>query len=151
MEYFKVLVLIVHISAAAVLFGVPLGLTRMVRGALAKGSETFKLAAQEAAFKGKLAGMSSMVTLMSGLGLIFLAGGFAIVPKNFHAALALMLGAFAVSITVMRPNIARLVEASLKEPIDESSARAAVAKLGMGTGILHALWIVILGLMFVRF
>jgi hypothetical protein len=42
MEYFKVLVLIVHISAAAVLFGVPLGLTRMVRGALAKGSETFK-------------------------------------------------------------------------------------------------------------
>jgi hypothetical protein len=151
MEYFKILVLVVHISASALLFGAPLGLPRLVRNGLAKGGESFRLAAGEAAFKAKLAGMGSMVTLMSGLGLIFLGGGFAIVPKNFHAALLVMLGAFAISISVMRPNTMRLVEASQKEPIDEAAARQAIGKLGMGSGILHALWLVILILMFVRF
>lgn len=151
MEYFKLVVLLVHISAAAILFGAPLGLVRTTRSALSKGPATFTHAAQEAAFKAKLAGMSSMVTLMSGLGLIFLGGGFAIVPKNFHAALAVMLAAFAVSLTVMRPNTLRLVKASEMNPIDEQGARAALGKLGMGSGILHGLWVVMLTLMFVRF
>jgi hypothetical protein len=151
MEYFKVLVLVVHVSTAALLLGAPLGLVRSARTALGRSSDAFKLATQDAAFKAKLAGMGSMLTLLSGLGLIFLGGGFAIVPKNFHAALALMLVAFGVSLTVMRPNTLRLVDASLKEPIDEPAARAALRKLGMGSGILHALWLTMLTLMFVRF
>jgi hypothetical protein len=151
MEYLKVLSLIVHVSAAALLFGAPLGLARTVRKALAQGGETFKLAAQDAALRAKLAGMGSLVTLISGLGLIFIDGGFASVPKNFHVALLVMLGALGVSLAVMRPNTLRLVDASTSNPIDEQAARAAVAKLGMGGGMLHGLWLVVLTLMFVRF
>jgi hypothetical protein len=56
-----------------------------------------------------------------------------------------------VSLAVMRPNTLRLVDASTSNPIDEQAARVAVAKLGMGGGMLHGLWLIVLTLMFVRF
>ena len=80
-----------------------------------------------------------------------LGGGFGVVTKNFHVALLLLLLAFGFSVAWMRPNVMKLVRASEQSPIDRAAADRAVGKLGMGSGILHALWLVILILMFYRF
>jgi hypothetical protein len=151
MEYLKILVVVLHVASAAMLFGAPLGLVRMARSALKSGEVPFKLAAVEAGRRGKMAGMGSMATLLTGLILIFLGGGFGVVTKNFHVALLLMLVAFGFSFGWMRPNGAKLVQASEKTPIDQAAAEHALKKLGMGSGILHTLWLVILTLMFYRF
>lgn len=151
MEYLKILVVVLHVASAALLFGVPLGSVRMARSALASGEGAFKLAAVEADRKGKLAGMGSMGTLLTGLILIFIGGGFGVVTKNFHVALLLMLVAFGFSMTWMRSNGAKLVRASETSPVDRAAAELALGKLGMGSGILQAVWLVILTLMFYRF
>jgi hypothetical protein len=93
--------------------------------------------------------MFSILTLLTGLGLIFVVGGFGAVPINIHISLTLMLIALAVSITLMRPATGRLVELTQAESLNVEAATAAVRKLTMGQGILHLLWIVILTMMIV--
>jgi hypothetical protein len=151
MEYVKLVLVILHVSAVAMLFGAPLGLARMARAALSRNDEAFKLAAEEAARRTKLTVMSSIGTLLTGIALIFFIGGFAAAPKNFHAALGVLLLAMLFSFLWMRPNTVKLVQSSLKNPIDRSGADAALKKLGMGGGILHLAWLINLTLMFYRF
>jgi hypothetical protein len=151
MEYVKLIVVVLHVASAALLFGAPLGLVRMARTALEKNDDAFKLAAIEAGRRAKLTQIGSLATLVTGLSLIFLSGGFAIVSKNFHAALGVTLLAIAFSLVWMRPNTMQLVRASAATPIDKDSARKALAKLGMGGGILQGVWLLNLTLMFLRF
>jgi hypothetical protein len=151
MEFIKLLLVVIHVSAAALLFGAPLGVVRMARSALAKGEESFKFAAQEAARRGKLTFIAALVTLVTGLSLIFMIGGFALAPKNFHTALLLLLLGTVFSVAWMKPNTTRLVQASEQSPLDRAAAEKALGKLGMGSGILQALWLVVLTLMFFRF
>jgi len=147
----RLVLLLVHISAAAMLFGAPMGLVGSVKRALAAGDEALKLAATDAQRRGKLAGIGSMLTLLTGLALIFNAGGFGAVSTNYHAALAVMLGAIGFSAGVMRPSTAGLVAAASAVPVDRSGAQAAVKRLAMGSGVLHSLWLVTLFLMLYRF
>lgn len=147
----KLALLLVHVSFAAVLFGAPMGLVGNVRRALGAGDESLRIAAIDAARRAKMAGMSSILTLLTGIGLIFVAGGFAAVSKNFHAALGLMLVAVGLSVAIMRPNTAKLVAAAQAQPSDRGAAEAALKKLAMGSGVLHLLWVILLALMFYRF
>lgn len=148
---FRIALLVVHIAFAAVLFGAPLGLVGSCRRALAAGNEALRHAAADAARRGAIAGISSLGTLLTGIGLIFLSGGFGAVTRNYHVALTVMLVAFGVSAAIMRPNTAKLVEAARKDPVDRKGVEAALGRLGMGSGILQGLWLVILILMLHRF
>lgn len=147
----RLILLVFHIASAATLFGVPLGLAGSIRRAKTGGPGALRHAAADAERRGQIAGMSSLLTLVTGIALIFNAGGFAATTKNFHAALGLMLLALGISVTVMRPATAKLVEAVGKDPIDDATVEACRKKLAMGSGILQAMWVVLLVLMFYRF
>jgi uncharacterized membrane protein len=143
----RVLLLILHIAAAALLFGSPLGIVRNAKSALDAHPSAFKLAAQEAARRGALAGIASLVTLLSGVALILLAGGFAVVQPRFHISLTLLLVAMIFSGVFMRPRTKKLVASSQQDPLPKQEVLGTLKQLAMGSGILHTVWLVILVLM----
>lgn len=150
MDIFYRVLLTVHIAAAAVLLGASLGLAGGLKKNLQAARETFLALAKDAARRGMITGVASAVTLSTGVALIFTVGGFGAVPVPIHIALLLMLGAVAVSATILRPSLARAVSLGETEPFDRDQAQASIKKIAMATGIVHLLWIVNLILMLFR-
>ncbi|NKB67316.1 MAG: hypothetical protein GKR89_09675 [Candidatus Latescibacteria bacterium] len=146
-----VILLVLHITFAAVLFGGSLGLVGNLRRALASGPEALRHAAEDAKRRDAIAGISAMLTLLTGFALVFERGGFAVLSTNFHIAITLMIVAIVFAFAWMKPSTARLVKAVGQDPIDTAGAEQAVKKLAMGSGILHAAWLVLLVLMVYRF
>ncbi len=142
--------LVLHISSAALLLGATTGMLRNLRRTAALGKEAFALAVEDAGGRAKVMMKAGPTTLLTGLGLIFLLGGFAVVPLNIHIALALMLLAQVVSVTVMRPAMGRLLKIAGEPVFDPGAVSAPLKKLAMGQGILHLLWLSMLVLMLVR-
>ncbi len=145
---YKIL-LIIHISAAAVTLGASTGLLRNLRRTLEAGKATFALAAEDALRRGKIMGVSSFMVLWTGISLIFVRGGFKAVPVPYHIALVIMLGAITISLTIMRPTSAQIVVLSTAETLDKDGISKKLKKLAMGQGILHLSWLTMLILMFV--
>lgn len=150
MDPLRLVVLLVHISAAALLFGGGIGIVRNLKATLELSRDAFKLATADAVRRGNLMGLGSILTLATGLGLMFMAGGFAAVPLNFHMALAIMLGAIVVSSVIVRPSVMKLSGLALAENVDKEACLKLTKRLAMGTGILHLLWFAMLTLMFLR-
>jgi len=148
----RLLLLLVHITAAAFLFGAGTGVARPIRRSLEFGQKAILGAAEDLVQRGKMIGMSSLTTLLTGVVLLATRlEGFGKSPKNFHAALGLMLVAVLVSVFLMRPtSMAILAEARKEAPAPQTFA-ALLKRLAMGQGILHLLWVVILVLMLIRF
>jgi hypothetical protein len=90
--------------------------------------------------------VAAVVTIGSGLGMIFARGGMKSVAPTIHIGLTLALLAVAVEAFAGRGAV-RGIGAALANPDD---ARRALGKLGMVTGIGHALKLVTLILMVVR-
>lgn len=150
MDHLRIFVLVLHVSAAAILFGGSLGTVRSLKAGLELSRDAFKLTTSEAARRGRIMGMSSLLTFATGLVLIFMMGGFARVPVNFHMALGIFLGAIALSSILLRPTVTKLADLAQAETTDKDAARKLIARLAMGTGLVHLLWIVTLALMFTR-
>lgn len=150
METLRIILIILHVSSAAVLVGANTGLVRNLKRTLELNKDAFVVATEDGAKRARLMGMCSLATLVTGLILIFMIGGFARAPLNFHIALAIMLGAIAFSSVFMRPNMMKLVKLGKADAIDSKSALPLIKKLAMGQGILHLLWVTMLTLMFVR-
>ena len=146
----KLVVLVLHIASAAVIFGSSMGAARSLRAGLAAGPKAFGVVSAGAARRGSLSLVASLVTLLTGVVLIFMAGGFGAVKPNFHAALTLMMVAIGLSAFFSAPRIKKLVQLSKSEAPDTTAATALIKQVGMGVGISHALWIVILVLMLYR-
>lgn len=152
MQVVRILLLLVHISFAAILFGGGLGLRKAIESSLAVSPAALRATLAGTAQRAKLMGISSILTLLTGVALIFVSyGGFKEAPKNYHTALLLMLGAVAVSGTIQRPTMLAIVAEAAREVPDGSVIGAKLKKLSMAQGILHLLWIVTLTLMFARF
>jgi uncharacterized membrane protein len=142
--------LVLHIASAALLFGGALGLPRLVRNALSLGAAAFRVAAKEAQRRGTLTGIASLMTLWTGVALIFMLGGFARAPINFHIALTLMLVAIACNLVFIRPSLSKLVREGENPEPSATVVALALKKISMGQGILHLIWITNLVLMFHR-
>jgi hypothetical protein len=143
-----IIVVVLHVAAAALAFGAGLGIVGGCRRALSVGQEAFRHAAGEAQRREKLMFIGYMVTLLSGIALIMLRGGMGKVTPNYHAAMGLLILAMALGILVFRPAVQNL-EAIAKAPtLDTAAADAAIKKTAMGSGILQLFWTVILVLMF---
>jgi hypothetical protein len=132
------------------LIGANTGLVRNLKRTLDLGKDAFVVATEDGAKRARLIGMCSLATIATGLVLIFMIGGFARAPINFHIALATMLVAITFSSVFMRPQMMKLVGLGKAESLDPSAALAHIKKLAMGQGILHLLWVATLTLMFVR-
>jgi|GEM_PF-576416 len=142
--------LVLHITSAALLFGGVLGVPRLVKNTLALGQAAFQVAAKEARRRGTLTGIGALATLWTGVGLIFLMGGFGQAPLNFHIALTLMFVAIGSNLIFIRPSIGKLIVESDKPQFDPNVVARALKKISMGQGILHLIWITNLALMFHR-
>jgi len=148
----RLLVLLVHITAAAFLFGGSAGVARPVRRSLELGPKAILAAAEDLVRRGKMIGVSSMMTLFTGIALLATrVEGFGKSPKNFHAALGLMLGAVVLSLFLIRPAAAAILGEASKEAPDRGTLTAHLKRLAMGQGIMHLLWVVMLVLMLIRF
>jgi uncharacterized membrane protein len=148
----RLLLLLVHITAAAFLFGAGAGVARPVRRSLELGPKAILAAAEDLVRRGKMIGMSSMTTLLTGV--ILLATrleGFGKSPKNYHAALGVMLVAVVISVVLIRPATAGILVQAQKESPDAQAIGALLKRLGMGQGIMHLMWVVTLVLMLIRF
>ena len=86
---------------------------------------------------------------VTGLALVFGAGGFAGVHPRIHAAMGLAVLWIGVGSALARP-AALTVLAAVDRGQVADGARAAVRRLGMATGIGHLLFLVMLTLMLWR-
>jgi hypothetical protein len=150
MHVLRTILLVVHISAAAIALGTSTGLLRNLRRCLGAGKNAFALAAEDAQRRGKFMTASSVATLWTGVALIFTLGGFKAVPLNIHIAMSIMLVAIGVSLTIMRPTSAALLTLSRADVLDKEAVSKKLKRLVMGQGILHLCWLTILVLMLVR-
>jgi uncharacterized membrane protein len=150
MYVLRILILVIHISAAAVLFGAGLGLPRLLRKSFELGAPMFKLATEEVKKRAGWTGIASLATLWTGIALIFILGGFKAAPINYHISLTLMFGAILVNLLVARPAVKRLVFEGAKPEPSRDVVQASVKRLSMGQGIMHLIWVIILVLMFHR-
>jgi hypothetical protein len=146
MTNLKILVLIVHVGAAAVVLGASLGWGRILRQAAAAGAQAWDVVVADVARRLTLLRTTLFMTLFTGVGLIFLSGGFAVVPVTYHIALTLMLGAVGWVMFQLAPAVKTLKQAQA----GSGAAPIKLGKVAMGTGVLHAVWLVLLVLMFVR-
>lgn len=146
----RVAVIVVHIASAAVILGAPLGITRLIRKALELDLPALRLAADEGVRRARTTGIASMVTLWSGVGLIFLMGGFKIAPINYHIALGLMFVAVLLSALVLRPAMIAIWRTTRTDTPDRALIERSLKRMGMFQGILHLLWVCLLILMFHR-
>lgn len=146
----RLALLVIHITSAAALFSLPLGISRNLKATVALGKAAFEIAAADAARRAKLSALSSLATLWTGVGLIFVMGGFKAAPINYHISLTLMFVAIGVNFLIMRPAIGGAVQAAKQSEVSADTVRAIAKKISMGQGILHLLWVSILFLMLHR-
>jgi len=147
-----VLLRVFHITVAALWFGAPLGMVGLLRGGLASGPEAFKMSCALVGKKGKIAGIAGILTLLSGIAIIFQMGGFGSVPVPIHIAMGLVLVMLGLAFGVLKP-LGGKISAYAGSDLDDA-ARADIdgmlKKMAMLTGITHTLWLVILVLMYWR-
>ncbi len=138
------LLLVIHVGSAARWFGLAAGLPRRVRAALA--IEDPEVRANLLSRDALDSGIAATVAWVTGLLLVFAAGGFAVVAPRFHAALAVGLLWVAHGWLLGRV-VARLVE---RPPTDEAGRRRSRVRIGALVGIGHLLWTILLVLMVYR-
>lgn len=144
----NLILMVIHISVAAVAFAVTLTMGGAVRRA-SDASREVKLAITNlAARAGLIASIFGALTLLSGLALIFYRGGFAVISPTIHVALTLVLVMLAIGQLVQRPATDRLKAAATDD--DAAGWASARKRLAMSEGIQQLLWLVVLVLMFIK-
>lgn len=146
----KTVVLIVHVAAAAVVLGSSLGWGRLLRQSVDAGQAAARVAIADVVRRLTLVRITSFMTLFTGVALILFSGGFAVVPKSYHIALTLMLVSVGWGLLGLAPKVKALNQVAAAPEFDAARFRAGIGKVGMGTGIVHALWLSMLVLMFFR-
>lgn len=151
MYVLKLVLLTIHITAAAIIFAAPLGTIGSLKRALAgAGDSALKTSAKDAAVRSQLAYLGAIVTLVTGVVLIFVSGGFGVVGPRFHAALTLMVVAIGFRLAFIKPNGKKLAAAAAASPADRGGFAEALKNIRLGTGVQHAVWLIILVLMLAK-
>lgn len=147
-----VLLRVVHIFCAALWFGAPLGVVKLLKTGLEGGADTFRLAAAVGAKRGAMAGIAGILTLVTGVTIIIHMGGFGVVASQIHAAMLVAVVMLGISLAVLKPLGSQLSEIAAKKLDDEGRgrARAILKKMGPITHSIHAMWLLLLILMYWR-
>ena len=146
MDIARVILIVLHVAFAAVAFAVPLGMPGSLKRARAHGPEAFLAAAQDARRRDMLAGITWLLTLITGVAPIFVNGGFKAMPPHYPAANGLVILVVAFGFLFIRPAVAGVVKAA--EAHDDTRATSLIKRIAMGSGIVQLVWLVTLVLMF---
>lgn len=125
--------LVLHLLLAATWFGTRLGVGGRLRRGLERGGTAALEAIADAARQQRWALAAGVLTLATGLGLLFLLGGFRGSPPRLHIGLGLTLLALIAELALVYPALRRL-----GVPAQAAAGRKRVA---VGSGIVHLLWV----------
>ncbi len=139
------LIRLLHFAGMAVWFGGALTLSSDVRKTLARGKPHTDVLAARVDRSLSIGAVAAIVTMGTGLGMIFAQGGFGAISPRIHAGFALALVAFAVELLALRPAVGKLGQALASG--EEKDLKALQGRIGMLTGVLHSLKLVIMVLM----
>lgn len=98
----------------------------------------------------KLMNLSALLTFLSGLALVFAAGGFARVPHRIHLGILLALLAVVVGRWMIRPAIGQIAQAA-REPTTSEQASRVAARFAAAVNVEHLLRLAVLILMIYPF
>ncbi|MBI2892298.1 MAG: hypothetical protein HYY06_02010 [Deltaproteobacteria bacterium] len=139
------LVVIVHVALTMVWFGAGLGLPRRLRAGIARGRSEATAAAEDAMRGSRTAILAALATIATGIALVLIGGGFALVSPRIHLGLALT--ALALLLELVTRSILRKAERSIASEDDRASALPRVRRAAMTQGMTHLLIVIVLGLM----
>lgn len=138
---------ILHIAAASIWIGGGLNAPRDIRRTLTLGPpHPAELMPRLRAIAG-LMNASALATLVTGLALVFAAGGFARVPHRIHVSLALTLLAFAAGRWLIRPVLGEIAHAIKTAPVDSTTVDRIMVRFRLVNGVEHALRLAVLVMM----
>lgn len=140
---------LVHILSMSVWFASGLFVAGDVRRTLARGKPHTELLTGRLVRVVNASMIAGLLTLGTGMGLIFANGGFKGVGPQIHAGLGLSLVAFTVLLTLIRPAVVDLDR--IIEKGDGRDVRSVTRKIAIATGIDHLLKLVVMTLMVVKF
>lgn len=131
----EIILRILHVTAAAIWFGLGMSLPSRVSDAFKNGQEFAKDAVNGISRSVKIVLISAILTIGTGFGLIFVTyGGFKSLPKSIHVGLSLTILIFILSFAMIRPAYSRFVNAVQN---DFSKAESFKKKYAMLSGIEH--------------
>jgi hypothetical protein len=139
----------IHILSITIWFGPKLLVPADLRRAIAEGGTAMESAVRRVNLVQKVTVAASLVTLASGLGLIFLYGGFSRVPARIHVGLALTLAIFGLGAFGVDKAWAR-IRTGVKEGMSKPELEQHERRLSLLLTIENAVWGVILVLMVFR-
>ncbi len=138
---------VLHVAVAATAFAITLSMGGALRRAGGQGREVKSAIAALTMRSGQLAGIFGILTLLTGLALVFYMGGFKVVAPAIHAGMGIVLVMILHGALFMRPTSQRIIAAADQ---DDASWSAAVKRFNIGHGIMQLLWLVTLVLMFIK-
>jgi hypothetical protein len=144
----NLVLMVLHIAFAGTAFAVGLTSTGSLRRAEGKGGAVMAEVAAIANRMGRIASIFGLLTLASGLALIFYRGGFKVISPTIHGAILLVLAMVTIGFVMQRPTGKALAAAAAAN--DLGAWQKARKKWAMGEGIMQLLWVVTLVLMFVK-
>lgn len=140
------IVKVLHVALAAGWFGVGLSVPGDVRRTIALGPPHLGPLHARLLRTGMIARISAITTILSGIALVLMMGGFGTVQHRFHAAIALAVVTAGVGITMGK--LAEKIVAAGENASPETLSPYA-KKIAALSGIHHLLWLTILVLMIV--
>ena len=138
-----------HFLGMAVWFAGALGIAGDVRKTIARGKPHTAILVPRVMRALNIGSVAAIVTIASGIGMVFALGGFKAVQPRIHAGMGLAILTLAVEIMLLKPAAARLGEAL--DSGDGRELRPTAGRIAMFSGITHALKLVTLVLMIFRF
>lgn len=140
---------LVHLMSAAVWFGATLTVAGDVRRSVELGGAAAQGMIDRVRRTLVLSSAAGATALGSGLGLLFVLGGFRAVPARIHAGFGVSLLALAIEVSVLGAAFRRISDGVAQGDSDE--ARAGTRQFAAVTGVLHLSRAVVFTLMVLRF
>ena len=140
---------LLHIIFMAAWFGSGLFSSGDARRTLSSDNSDLDLLVNRLNRYGVVGGAAGLLTIVTGFGLIFALGGFAVVSPAIHISIVTSFIMWVVGLVLVGGS-SRKIAAGVKENKPRQELLGHAKKIAMGTGILHLLWLITLVLMVFR-
>jgi len=142
---------VVHVLVVTIWFAVPLPFGRILKQGVAGSAEDFKSATDYVGARGKVLGIVSILSLLTGIALVMTMGGFGDAPPAIHAAMGIVVVMIGLGFGVMLPISLKLSKLATNfDDAARTEASALIKRMSMIGRFDHLLWLIVLTLMFIK-
>ena len=136
-----------HIAAASIWIGGSLNAPRDIRRTLPLGQPFVRELMPRLRAIAQLMNLSALATVLSGLALVFAAGGFGRVPHRIHVGLLLTLLAVVAGRYLIRPVLGEIARAIQAPQVGQAQVDRIMVRFRVVNGVEHGLRLAVLVLM----